>query len=150
MIWRIDVNSCFHFFFSQMVLYHFIDKIFLRRTKAVAWRCSVKWCLNPNLGGLFRGSFWGGGGGRGITLCLKLVRMMLETWNFVRKFAHICSFRKYTFQYQGFLNFADVSIFFGKTQHFLAKMILLLKSIVWEQCKRFFSSVFSFCKIMKM
>ena len=37
--------------------------------------------FNPNLGGLFRGSFWGGGGGGGckITPCLKLVRIMPET-----------------------------------------------------------------------
>ena len=144
MIWRIDVNSdstfysacvvvfltsCFHFF-SQRVLYHFIDKIFFRRTEAIAWRCSVKWCFNSNMFGLFRGSFWGGwgmGGGDEITPWLKLVRIMLETWNFVRKFTRICSFRKYTFQYQGFLNFADVSIFFAKNQHFLAKMYFYSK-----------------------
>ena len=109
------------FFLSQMVLYHFIDKIFFRRTEALAWRCSVKWCLNSNLGGLFRGSFWDGTGAGGkITPCLKLVKIMLETWNFVLKFVHICS---------------------------LAKMVLLIKAIVWELCKGFFSSVFSFCKI---
>ena len=28
---------------------------------------------------------------------LKLVRIMLETWNLVRKYKHICSFIKYTF-----------------------------------------------------
>ena len=39
---------------------------------------------------------------------------MLETWNVVRKYTHICSFRKHTFQYQGFPNFADVSIFLRK------------------------------------
>ena len=34
--------NCFHlFFFSQRVLYYFIGKIFLRKTEAVAWRCSV-------------------------------------------------------------------------------------------------------------
>ena len=49
---------------------------------------------NPNLCGLFRGSFWGQ-----ITPCLKLVRIMLETCNSVRKFTYICSFRKYTFQF---------------------------------------------------
>ena len=32
-----------------------------------------------NLGGFFRGSFWGGRGASKIALCLKLVRIMLET-----------------------------------------------------------------------
>ena len=36
-------------------------------------------------------------GGCKITPCLKLVRIMLETWNLGRKCTHICSFRKYTF-----------------------------------------------------
>ena len=86
--------------------------------------------------------------GRGVKLArLKLIRIMLETWNLVHKFTHIFSFRKYTFQYQGFLNFPDVSIYFAKNQHFLAKMVPLLKAIVWEPCEIFFSSVFSFCKI---
>ena len=35
-----------------------------------------------NLGGLFRGTFWGC---RGIPPCLKLVRAMLETWNLAQK-----------------------------------------------------------------
>ena len=52
-------------------------------------------CINSNLGVLFRGSFWGGG--QKITRCLKLVRIMLETWHLVRKYTHIFSFRKYTF-----------------------------------------------------
>ena len=71
---------------------------------------------------------------------------MLEPWNFVRKFTHICSVREFTFQYEDPLNFADVSIFFAKNQDFLEKMVPLFKAITWEQCKRFFSSVFSFCK----
>ena len=51
--------------------------------------------FNPNLGGWFRGLFWGGWGK--ITPCLKLVRTMLETLNLARKYACIFSFRKYTF-----------------------------------------------------
>ena len=56
--------------------------------------------FNPNLGGLFRGSFWDGGLGEGeggkITPYLKL-RIMLETWSLVRKYTPICSLRKYIF-----------------------------------------------------
>ena len=92
--------------------------------------------LNSNLGGLFRGSFWGvyvcvgvgGEGGLKLSPCLKLVRIMLETWNLVREYKHIYSFRKYTFWYQGPLNF------FAKNLHFLAKILPLLKAIVWELC----------------
>ena len=53
------------------------------------------------MGGVFRGPVWGGGGGGGgggVKLPrLKLVRMKLEAWNFVRNYTHICSFRKYAF-----------------------------------------------------
>ena len=53
--------------------------------------------IKSNLGGLFRGPVWGGGGAITLPSCLKLVRIMLETWNLVRKYTNICSFRKYTF-----------------------------------------------------
>ena len=66
--------------------------------------------------------------------CLKLVRIMLEIANLTHKYTHICSFRKYIFYYQGLLNFADVSIFFGKNKRLLAKIVSLLKAIVWELC----------------
>ena len=46
-----------------------------------------------------------------ITPCLKLVRITLEASNLARRYISICSFRKYTFQCLGSLNFADVSIF---------------------------------------
>ena len=52
-----------------------------------------------------------------------------------------------TFWYQDFLNFADVRGFFCKNQHFFATIEPLLKAIVRELLKRFFSSAFSFCKI---
>ena len=38
---------------------------------------------------------WRRGGGAKTTPCLKLVRIMLETWYLVCKYTHICSFRKY-------------------------------------------------------
>ena len=55
---------------------------------------------------------------------------MVEISNLVRKFTHIVTFRKCTFQYQGPLNLAVVSIFFAKNQHVLAKMVPLLKVIM--------------------
>ena len=58
---------------------------------------------------------WAGEGGVvKLPTCLKLIGIMLETSNLARKYRHICSFRKYTLQYQGSLNFADVSIIFAK------------------------------------
>ena len=43
---------------------------------------------------------------------------MLKTSNLACKYAPKCSFRKYIFQYQGSLNFADVSIFCKKSAFF--------------------------------
>ena len=59
---------------------------------------------------------------------------MLETLKLVRNYTHTLSFRKHTFQYQGPLNFANVSIFCKKNQQFLAKTVHLLKAIVQELC----------------
>ena len=87
--------------------------------------------------GFLGGLFWGRRGVK-LPLCPKLVRVMLETWNLLRTYTRICSFRKYTFQYQNPLNFAD--------EYFLAKIVHLLKAIVWKLCQRFFSSTCSFCK----
>ena len=53
--------------------------------------------VNPNLGGLFRGSFLGGGVGGGDYALSKTVRIMRESSNLARKYTPICSFRKYTF-----------------------------------------------------
>ena len=73
--------------------------------------------------------------GGGIKLLrLKLVRIMLSTSNLARKYTDISSFKKYTFQYQGPLNFADFSIFSKKNLWFLAKILRLLKAIVWQLC----------------
>ena len=65
--------------------------------------------INPNLGGVFRGLFfffWGGGlvkltSPTPHTHTLSKTRqnhaIILETGNLVRKYTHICSFKKYTF-----------------------------------------------------
>ena len=86
---------------------------------------------NPNLGGLFRDSFWGGGGK--ITPCLKPVRIMLETSNLARKYTPICSSRKYTFQWLKPLNLADVSIFLKKIVFFFQKKYLYSK----QECESY-------------
>ena len=92
--------------------------------------------FNPDLGGLFRGSFGGGGGGKITYLpphCLKLGRIMLETWNLARKYTHMGSFRNIPFSTKTLLNLLMLA-FFAKNQRFLAKIIPLLKTIVWELC----------------
>ena len=89
--------------------------------------------LNTNMGGLFRGLFQGGDGW--ISPCVKLVRIMLETWNLVHKYTHIYSFRKKTFGTKGFLiSVIRAFFFFPKNQSFLHKVVPLLKAIVWELC----------------
>ena len=81
------------------------------------------------------------GGGK-VTPCLKLVRIMLETSNLARKYTPICSFRKYTFQCLGPLNFADVSIFLQKISVFCPKKYLYSKQQC-ESCVRDFLVLFS-------
>ena len=81
------------------------------------WRNCFYNQLNPNLGGLFKGQFEGKEGG-GITPCLKLVRIM-----------------------------QNVYFILAKNQHFLGKIIPLLKAILWELCLRFFSFLFRFYRI---
>ena len=63
-------------------------------------------------------------------LMLTPARIMLEISNFVRKYTKLRSFRKYTFQYQDFLNFPDVSTFLQKNQRFCEKIVPLLKEIL--------------------
>ena len=89
------------------------------------------------------------GGGRGSNLhthCLKLVRIMLETWNSARKYRHICSFKNIAFSTKTPLLLL-MSAIFAKNQYFLAKIVVLLKAIVRELYYVFFSSVFRFSKI---
>lgn len=73
--------------------------------------------FNPNLGEYSRVCFEV----EGKVICLKRVRTLIENRNLVRKYTNKCSFRKYTFQYQGSLNFAYVSIFFHRISIFWQK-----------------------------
>ena len=79
---------------------------------------------------------------------VKFVIIMIETWNLVRKYTHISSFRKYTLQY--LLRpplILLMSALFCKKSAFSDKIVPLLKVIVWELCWKSFSSVFSFSKM---
>ena len=67
---------------------------------------------------------------------------MLETSNLARKYKPIFSFRKYTFQCLGPLNFADVSIFLQKISVFCPKKYLYSKQQC-ESCVRDFLVLFS-------
>ena len=53
-----------------------------------------------------------------------------------QEYTHMCSSRKYNFYYQDPITSADVRISFCKNQHFLAKIVPLLKPLVWELCSR--------------
>ena len=72
--------------------------------------------------------------------CQKPVRIMLETSNLARKYKPICSFRKYTFQCLGPLNFADVSIFCKKLAFFVQK-----SSFIQSNSVRAVLEIFQFC-----
>ena len=68
---------------------------------------------------------------------------MLETSNLARKYTAIFSFRKYTFQYLGPLNFADVSIFFLQNISVFCPKKYLSSKQQCESCIRDFSVLFS-------
>ena len=67
---------------------------------------------------------------------------MLKTWNLVRKYTHICSFRKYTISYQESINFADYNIFLQKLYLYSKQQY---KSYVRDFSVMF--SVFVKCKV---
>ena len=67
---------------------------------------------------------------------------MLETKNLARKHAQIFSFRKYIFQYQGALNFDNISVFLQKIGIFWQKQYLYSKQQC-ESCVRDFLVLFS-------
>ena len=87
---------------------------------------------------------WGGrrAGGWNYPPYLKFFRIMAETWNLVRKYTNIYSFRK---KYL----LIERPPWFCWCQQFLAKIVHLPKAIVWELCFRLFSSVLRFWKIKR-
>ena len=56
--------------------------------------------------------------------CLKPVRIMLETWQLLRMYIHICDFST-----KAFLILLMLVFFFSKISAFLAKIVPLLKAI---------------------
>ena len=120
-----------------------LNKVLIRISHLDYFHATVLNVFNPNLGGLFRGSFWGVG--VKTTPCLKIVRVMLETWNLVWKYTHMVS-ENITFSTKIPLILLMSGFLLQKNQHFfLAKIVL--KAIVWKLFSRFSSSVFSLCKI---
>ena len=103
------MNQCQYL---QMMLFYLntIKKVFQKLTIQVH---NLKFRINPNLSWLFRGWFCGG---KVTSPCLTLVRIIPET--LARKYTHICSFRKYTFQFQEPVNFAGISTFCKKRSTF--------------------------------
>ena len=79
--------------------------------------------FNHNLGGLFKGSFWGGG---------EYPPPCLETWNLARKYTHEVS-EKILFSTKTLLILLMLT-FFAKNQRLLARIVPLLKAIVWDLC----------------
>ena len=82
-------------------------------TSSFGW-LQIEWlsketALNPNLGGFFKGSVWGGGVNYPPPPPSKIAK--LESWNLARKYTFLFSFRKYAFQkiYQGPLNIENIS-----------------------------------------
>ena len=111
---------------ESVVTSYFVIIISLFISFLTSHYCNFGTCINSKLGGLFRGLFWGGGNyppppTPTRPLCLKLVRIILETSNYARKYILIYSFRKYTLYYLGPLNSADVSIFCKKLAFFIQR-----------------------------
>ena len=73
--------------------YHALSEnnIFYRGLNNSSWDIEIL-RFNPNWGGLFRGSFCGGG----ITFPTRPPPSLSKTWSLVQKYTHIFSFRKFT------------------------------------------------------
>ena len=83
---------------------------------------------------LFRGLQWGKGVGK-ITHCLKLLRIILKTWNMLCKYTHIVSGNLFNTWTPLILL---MSALFLKKSVFLAKVVPPLSAVVWDLCERLF------------
>ena len=94
----LSVNASSASSVNLVIIWGNLQERVLKTWTAILLSCEkfIFFSFNSNLGGLFRGSFWGEVG-KITPPSLKLVRIVLETWNLVRKYTHISSFRKYTF-----------------------------------------------------
>ena len=73
------------------------------------------------------------------TLCLKVVRIMLGTWNLIRKYTHI--------YFQKIYLLVNILSFFCKNSAFSGKNSTFTQSNSVRAVLKIFRSVFSFCKI---
>ena len=103
-------------------------------------------CFNPNLGGLFRDSFWGGEEmglkltpvQNSLELCQKLAIWHVSTHTYVVSESIPFSTTKY-------ILILLMSIFFCKKPNFLRKMKSFFNTLVWGMCQKFLNYVWSFC-----
>ena len=72
--------------------------------------------------------------------CLKPVRIMLETWQLLRMYIHICDFST-----KAFLILLMLVFFFFQNISFFGKNSTFTQSDRVLSCEIFFSFVFSFC-----
>ena len=107
-------------------LVNFRSKICGRsRTIVRSW----KFCILILIWVVFLGVPFAKGVGSKITSCLKLVRIMLKTWNLVHKYTHVYSLRKYSTKTPLILL---MSAFCKNCAFLFAKIAFLLEAIVWE------------------
>ena len=91
--------------------------------------------INSNLGGLLRGSFWGGRGVKSPPPSprLNLVKIMLETWNLVHGTNTYTVSENIPFSTKTSLILL-MSAFFCKKSAFFGKINTFTQSKVWELC----------------
>ena len=148
---RID-NFSFKTFFIRYLFIHpnifWIYQRFTNHLKKSSGVCFISiplfslWCVNHNLGEVFRDWFYSGGllgGGKIFPLIGNLSELYynLEIWY---KYTYIYSFRNHD-------SLADVSNFFCKKSSFFGKNSTLTQSNSKSCVRDFLSSIFSFCKI---
>ena len=99
------------------------------------------------VGFIFGGFFCSWVGGIGRIPHQKIVRIMLEAWNLVFKYTHMYIVSENIPVSTETPLILLMSVSFAKNQHSLAKIVPLLKAILWQLCYRIFSPVCSFFKI---
>ena len=97
----------------------------------VPWSCSVKYVFLALIKVGFLGLHFGVWDWE-LLPYLKLLRIILETWHLVGTHTYLVS-KNMPFSTRTTL-LLPMSAFFAKSQYFFAKIVPLLKAIVWELC----------------